>query len=347
MKVPEPRKLKSGTWFIQMRLGGESIPVSAPTRIECIKQAEKIKADYRNGQKPQSRSAGATLHDVIEQYIKVRENVKSPSTIRGYYEILDDRFAEYMGRDVQQISYQKMINDEAKKIAVKTLHNAWGLAASAIEEAGYNRPKVSLPDKQKQEHVYLTYDQITAFVDAIRGKPVEIPALLALHSLRRSEICALDWEQLRGQEISVAGALVYDKDGKKVRKATNKTRTSRRTVPIMIPRLQELVDLHADDVGPVVTVAPHTVYKQVNRICQAHDLPLVGVQGLRHSFASLCYHLGVPMLITMRLGGWQSDRIPREIYTHLADADIANQVDAIRAFYSQNANENANVNQKM
>ena len=46
MKVPEPRKLKSGTWFIQMRLGGESIPVSAPTRTECVKQAEKIKADY-------------------------------------------------------------------------------------------------------------------------------------------------------------------------------------------------------------------------------------------------------------------------------------------------------------
>ena len=42
MKVPEPRKLKSGTWFIQMRLGGESIPVSAPTRTECIKQNANI-----------------------------------------------------------------------------------------------------------------------------------------------------------------------------------------------------------------------------------------------------------------------------------------------------------------
>ena len=43
-----------------------------------------------------------------------------------------------------------------------------------------------------------------------------------------------------------------------------------------------------------------------------------------------------------RIGGWKTDRIPREIYTHLADADIANQVDAIRAFYSKNHNENTN-----
>ena len=243
-----------------------------------------------------------------------------------------------MGRDIRQIPYQRMINEEAKTVSAKTLFNAWNLAAAAIEEAGKDRPKVSLPDRQKKEHVYLTYDQITVFVDAIRGTDGEIPALLALHGLRRSEICALDWAQLRGQEITVAGALVYDKDGKKVRKKTNKNATSRRTVPIMIPRLQELVDLHADDTGPVATVAPNTIYRQVNRVCETRGLPLVGVHGLRHSFASLCYHLGVPMLITMRLGGWKTDRIPREIYTHLADADIANQVDAIRTFYSKNAN---------
>lgn len=344
MKVPEPRKLKSGTWFIQMRLGGESVPVSAATRTECIRQAEKIKADYRNGKRPKPASACVTLRSAIEQYIQVRENVKSPETIRGYYVILNNRFKAYMGRDIRQIPYQRMINEEAKTVSAKTLFNAWNLSAAAIEEAGQDRPKVSLPDRQKKEHVYLTYDQITVFVDAIRGADGEIPALLALHGLRRSEICALDWAQLRGQEITVAGALVYDKDGKKVRKKTNKNATSRRTVPIMIPRLQELVDLHADDTGPVATVAPNTIYRQVNRVCETRGLPLVGVHGLRHSFASLCYHLGVPMLITMRLGGWKTDRIPREIYTHLADADIANQVDAIRTFYSQNANENHNEN---
>ena len=32
MKVPAPRKLPSGSWFIQLRLGGESIPVTAAAK---------------------------------------------------------------------------------------------------------------------------------------------------------------------------------------------------------------------------------------------------------------------------------------------------------------------------
>lgn len=344
MKVPAPRKLNSGTWFIQMRLGGESVPVSAGTRTECIRQAEQIKADYRNGKRPQPDRACITLRSAIEQYIQVRENVKSPETIRGYYVILHNRFQAYMGRDIRQIPYQRMINEEAKTVAAKTLYNAWGLVSSSVQAAGMARPNVSLPEKQTQEHDYLTYDQILVFVDAIRGTDVEIPALLALHSLRRSEICALDWAQLRDHTITVAGAVVYDKNNKRIYKDTNKNATSRRTVPIMIPRLQELVDQGGGKTGRVVTTAPGAICRRVNRVCRAAGLPEIGVHGLRHSFASLCYHLQVPMMITMRLGGWKNDKVVREIYTHLADADIAQQVDEIRNFFSQNANENANQN---
>lgn len=347
MKVPEPRKLKSGTWFIQMRLGGESIPVSAPTRTECIRQAEKIKADYRNGGKPKSRSSCVTLRSAIEQYIHDRENVQSPETIRGYYVILRNRFQDYMDMDISKIPYQRMINDEAAKVSVKTLYNAWGLVSSSIRAAEMARPNVSLPEKQKPEHDYLDYGQILVFMDAIRGTEVEIPALLALHGLRRSEICALDWWKLQGSTITVAGAVVYDKNNKRIYKGTNKTASSRRAVPIMIPRLQDLVDQNSGKTGRVVETAPGTICRQVNRVCRAAGLPEIGVHGLRHSFASLCYHLQVPMMITMHLGGWKNDKIVREIYTHLADADIAVQVDGIRKFFAENANENANDIPKM
>ena len=38
MKVPAPRKLPSGSWFIQLRLGGESIPVTAATAKDCTRE---------------------------------------------------------------------------------------------------------------------------------------------------------------------------------------------------------------------------------------------------------------------------------------------------------------------
>ena len=48
MKVPEPRKMSSGNYYIQLRLGGVSIPVTAPTAAECKRQAALIKAEQRH-----------------------------------------------------------------------------------------------------------------------------------------------------------------------------------------------------------------------------------------------------------------------------------------------------------
>ena len=83
MKVPEPRKLKSGTWFIQLRLGGESIPVSALTRSDCIKQAQLIKAQHRADQREVKYKTDKTVRDLMTDYIDSIRKTASPSTVRG------------------------------------------------------------------------------------------------------------------------------------------------------------------------------------------------------------------------------------------------------------------------
>ena len=65
MKVPEPRRLGSGTWYIQLRLGGVSIPVSAATAPECKRQAALIKAEHAAGQKRVTRCE-RTLSEAID-----------------------------------------------------------------------------------------------------------------------------------------------------------------------------------------------------------------------------------------------------------------------------------------
>lgn len=90
MKIPEPRKLKSGKYFIQLRLGGESISVTHLSEKESKRQAGLVKAEYLAGKRmmtKQEAPAAQTLGEAIDRYIKTRDNILSPSTIRGYQTI--------------------------------------------------------------------------------------------------------------------------------------------------------------------------------------------------------------------------------------------------------------------
>lgn len=158
---------------------------------------------------------------------------------------------------------------------------------------------------------------------------------------------AVDWADidLDAKTIRVSGAAVIDEHKKLVRKEANKNKSSARTIPIMIPALYAALEAAHDKSGAVVRCYPNTIYKQVNAICEQTGLPLVGVHGLRHSFASLGYHLGVPELEMMRLGGWADNQTMIRIYTHIANADRVKAENAMAGFFAQTS-ENANSNQK-
>lgn len=286
MKVPEPRKLKSGTWFIQMRLSGESIPVSAPTRTECIKQAEKIKADYRNGQRLPCKST-QTLEQCVTAYIDAKRGVLSPSTIREYKSMSRNRFTAQMKKPVREITnWQTIVSAEAKNVKPKTLKNAWMMVAAALKFGGYDVPKVTLPQVPPNERQWLDPEQIRVFVADVANEPFAIPALLALHGLRRSEIMAVNWSDidLTAKTIRVSGAVVIGEDQRPQQKASNKNRSSTRTIPIMIPELLAALEAVEDKSGPVVRCNPNTIYHQINRVCARNGLPQVGTHGLRHPY---------------------------------------------------------------
>ena len=203
-----------------------------------------------------------------------------------------------------------------------------------------------LPQIVQDEHPYLEPEQIRPFIEAIHGEPCEIAALLGLHSLRRSEIVALTWDNvdLKNGLIHVHGSAVYNEDNKLIRKATNKNTSSRRTIPIMIPALSEALNAvpAGERVGRVVTVTPNAILKQVNRACRKHGFPEVGVHGLRHSFASLAFSsdVGLSEREVMELGGWADPQTVHKIYEHLAAKNRLKAANK-RAQFFKNADENA------
>lgn len=355
MIVPKARKLPSGTWRIQLRLGGQSIPVSARTEKECIRQAQIVKSEYLAGkwQEPAETEALPTLRQAITAYIDARTNTSSPSTLRGYDTIQRNRFKGLMDTPLDKISDKDLIaaiNEEAKLCSAKTLKNAWGLVAPAIRLAtGRQLPQVPLPQVMPKEKAFLDADEIKIFLDAVHGHRYEIPFLLALSSLRQSEIMALQWEDidLKHGRIRVSGATVPGRDHKMIRKPQTKNRSSSRNVPILMAQLQEALEA-AQTGGKAPLVSTHrvdTLRLALARLCDSAGLPRVTMHGLRHSFASLAYHLQVPEQVTMEIGGWSDYGTMRRIYTHIAQADMQRYEDAFSGFFGEkNAHKNAHAN---
>ena len=330
ISVPTPRKLKSGMYNIELR--AEQCSITEKTAALCTAKARAVRAGFIEQKK---QAPKITPRQAMQRYIE-RHALLSPSTLRGYQTIMNTRFLSVSDKDVNSIDWQAVINDEASRISSKTLTNAWGFMKSALSDAGCIVPSVTLPKVIKRELAWLDYEQIILFLDAIRDKPGELGALLALHSLRRSEILAVTVGKIDVAQkiIKVEGAVVKDRSGALVEKQTNKTSASRRDVPIMIPRLLELIP----NVPPethLVSLNVNTLYNQINRVCQSANLPQVGVHGLRRSFASLAYHLKWDMLTTMRVGGWDDDTIVKDVYTKLSAKDIDANVERMRAFYEQ------------
>lgn len=325
LKVPEPVQLPSGRWRIQLRR--ENINIVEDTPEKCKETALRLRRQWQADDASGLHDVKfkTTLASLLDDYISAKETTLSASTIRGYRIIRNHRFPAYMRRPVNLIDWQEAINDEVDRgLSAKSIYNAWGLVHDALNYSGIEHTIPTLPRRIFKEQEYLTYSQINTFLEAIRGKDCELGALLALHSLRRSEVFGLrpsDYDKAN-QCIHVRGAMLYTTGGWEYT-PINKTPLSRRDVPIVIPRLTELLD-SIDQSSQFIVQADGNLYRGINAVCRSAGLPEVGVHGLRHSFASLAYHLGWKKMSTQRAGGWKNSRVLDAVYTHNADyeADI-------------------------
>ena len=331
LKIPVPRK-RNNQWVGQVTVDGQRQYISAYSEEEFYAQASAAKVLQMSIKKDPTNS---TLGRIIDRFIEANDVVLSPPTIKAYKSYRKYRFHSYMNKSVNKIDFQSMVNDEAREVKPKTLVNAWRLVTASLNYAEIEIPKVNLPKIPKSDRPFLDYKQIETFCEAIKGKDFELPALLALNGLRRSELLHLTDADVDTKKnlIFVRGASVYNDKGQLVSKETNKNSTSTRTVHIAIPRLVELLK---DKKGTLVTTHPDTLYNQVNRICRENGLPEVGVHGLRHSYVSLAHHLQIDPLTIQREGGWANSATVQKVYTHLAEQDANSDIERMLAFYNQN-----------
>lgn len=342
VSIPKIKQLPSGAYNCYLRIkDANGITQNISITDEDYKVVEAKAVAIKSGivQAEKNAKQSHTLKQAIENYIDVRRSICSPSTIRGYATIGRTRFQKYMHRrcaDFTPELCKRMVSEEARLCSPKTLKNAWRFIASVLYEETGKRFEPPLPQEVRNELPYLTPEQLPAFLEALKGDLIEVAALLGLCSLRRSEILGLTWDNvdLAAESIKVSGAVVFDENGDLVEKKTNKNATSQRTVPILIPRLLELLKAEPNKNGRVVTVAPTTIRRHLENACAAAGLPVINTHGLRHTFASVAYMLNMPERVVMQIGGWSNTSTMHKIYIRLSEHYISNEAQRLKEFFT-------------
>ena len=333
MKIPKAIK-RNGSYRTQVTVNGRRMSFTRDTEEEAVNAAllAMVTQSPDEAQRQKTLSQ-VTLRSAVDTYIKNRKNILSPSTLRAYDSILNNRFQDIMDVPLtERVNWQRIINDEADEVSAKTLKNSWGLISSVLKENNIPVDNIRLPQIINKPRPFLQPEQITTFVKAIEGHKYELPYLLCLHGLRRSEMLALTKKDIVDDYIKVNGAMVNGMDGKLILKEENKTVNSRRNVPIMLPRVKELAKACKTD--SLCPWNPSTVSKPLTTVCKRLGFPDIGLHGLRRSYASLCYHLGVSEAQTMEWGGWSDISTMRKIYIQIAEKDRAEKASALKNFFA-------------
>ena len=272
-----------------------------------------------------------TVHDAIEQYINVKENALSPSTVTGYRSYLKTgKFDSIADMDVSEVDQRNlqlwvsnMLEEEYKP---KYIKNCYGLLRPALTMAGVGSIPVTLPMVIMPE-IYVPTDrelkQLLAYLDEEDPEVKAAAMLAAFGSMRRSEICALRPSDFDGTSVTVQRAIVRRDDGKWVEKKTNKTVKSHRTIALP-PQVVSGIDLSRD---PIISVDPDALSKRFRKAVSHADMPQqFCLHALRHYYVSIAHVLGIPDAYVMKMGGWQTDYVMKRNYrSTLSDVEKAEQ----------------------
>lgn len=327
-------QMPSGAWRVQVYLGTDANGVkrkksiTAPTRWE----AEKLAAEFV---KPVDLFPKKnTVATVLRDYIDLKKNVLSPSTIRGYEIILNHRLQSIMDVDkdeLDSITLQRAINEDAATMSPKSISEAKNLVVTALRMFGVKTEfNVTLPAKQP---IIKELPPADVVLKMIRGTEIELPCMLAMWlSLRMSEVRGLQFGDIKDGILTIHRSKLNlgDKD---VVRNLNKTYNSTRrlVVPSYIQTMIDAVPHESDDEF-VVKLSYQTIKYRLRKLAEDNGFHLT-FHELRHLNASIMLMLGVPDKYAMERGGWATNTTLKAVYQHTFSDERKSVDDKINGFF--------------
>lgn len=261
---------------------------TAPTKA----LAEMKAAEFMASKKRHIRH-DLTVGDAVEGYISAKEAVLSPSTARGYKQMVK-YYAPLSKRKISTLTsedIQRFIS--SLTVSPKTVRNIYSLLTSSIALYDPNITfKVTLPAKQIKRPVSPSDDDIRLLYDNASDK-LKLCIYLGVKGLRRGEICALKYEDINNGVAHIHADMVKGTGGEWIYKEIPKTSESDRYISVDI----------GDGEGFVVDWTPDSITKRFIELRDRVGLS-VRFHDLRHYFASSAA-LIMPDIYAADLGGWR------------------------------------------
>lgn len=319
--MAKAKKLPSGSWRCQVYsyTDTEGKRHYESFTADTKKEAEYLAAQFVMNKDTHKRPDNINIGTAVQQYIEIKSNVLSPSTIRGYqglYRNYYNSIKDIKLRELKTEAIQSWIGTITQGHSPKTVRNAMGLLSAALDmflpDTNF---KVSLPPKKKPELYVPSDDDVKRLLLYIEGKELELAVLLAAFGpMRRGEICALESSDIQGNLVSVNKSMVQTPD-KTWEIKTPKTYSSYRIIEFpqfVIDKLQEIE-------GRIIKATPAQITNRFSRAIKYAKLPHFRFHDLRHYSASIMHAIGVPDQYIMQRGGWASDAILKGVYRNTID----------------------------
>lgn len=341
--MPKAKKTKSGSWKVRV-LDHEETVYDANGEPERkangkIKKKQYFRAFTSTDPSPSGRravekmaadwladrEAGVymqeyTVKEAIENYILLKKDILSPTTIKGYHTLQRTAYMpiEALRLDrIKDTELQAWINQFSVNHAPKTTRNAWGLFTAAADTYAPGRHfSVTLPMAQPAELYVPSDGDIKKLLDHIKGTELEKAVLLAAFGcMRRGEVCGLTAGDLHGNLVTINKSLVRAE--KRTYLKTPKTTSSFRTVELP----DFVVQKFSNTTGALVKMYPEDISKKFHDAVMACGLPHFRFHDLRHYSASIMHAIGIPDQYIMDRGGWKSDRVLKAVYRNVIDSE--------------------------
>ena len=330
-------KLPSGNWRCRA-YDNETKKLKSFT-ASTKKEAEYLAHEWLNNKK-EILQGKETVRECVQSYIDSKENILSPSSIRGYLIILNNSLHGIENipvSDLTEKDLQMWVNKNASKYKPKSIKSQYGLVTASLRQAKIllDFDSILLPRIPKSEKNIPNEEQIATILQMVEGTNIELPVTIAVTlGLRQSEIGALKWTDYDGKTLKIHSARIPDRNNQFIIKNTTKSDASTRELEVN-GLLKERLDRAKRASEFISPMLPTSVLRKFNKLCDRNGLPRFTMHEQRHGNASMMLAKGVPDKYAMKRLGQSSPNMVKDIYQHLYESKEKEVADTVSAAFDE------------